>query len=258
MAAHRRRAGRFHPHHLALSQGGQGVRLLQVPACRHPDLPAPASGVHALRSRAFGAADGLAVPDHHDRRLGQRADRRPVRAARNPGGSADPGQPGGGPGLALEPSPRAGGGRSGRGRHADRDRQGAGSEGQGSLDPGAAKAAQGQALPGLELRPAAGRGGPARGDHAGRRQAARGAGDRQPIAPRGRHAAGLDRAPRRASLGDRAPLRRPDHRGRTAGQGRRAVGAEGRSPVHNRPGKRRTRTRPGAHGAAGGRCRVRR
>ena len=78
------------------------------------------------------AAYGLAVPDHHDRRLGQRADRRPVRAARNPGGSADPGQPGGGPGLALEPSPRAGGRRSGRGRHADRDRQGAGSEGQGS------------------------------------------------------------------------------------------------------------------------------
>ena len=189
MAAHRRRAGRVRPHPLVLSQGGQGVRLLQVLARRHPDLPAAASGVHALRGRALGGAYGLAVPDHHDRRLGQRADRRPVRAARDPGGFADPGQPGGGPGLALEPSPRAGGRHSGGRRHADRDRQGAGSEGQGSLDPGAAKAAQGQALPGRELRPAAGRGGPARGDHAGRRQAARSGGpaaSRASGTPRGR------------------------------------------------------------------------
>ena len=57
---------------------------------------------------------------------------------------------------------------------------------------------------------------------AGRREAPRGRGDGQPDAPRGRHPAGPDRAPRRASLGDRAPHRRPDHRGRTAGQGRRA------------------------------------
>ena len=143
-------------------QRGQGVAPSTRSAGRLRICLVLLAGVHALRGGALGASGPglpyltIMIDDSASERIADQYDKPETQAALQTLASQAAA-----PALPSSPAPAPADGPAADVTRLD-DRQGADPEGQGSLAPGARKAAQGPALPGLELRPAAGRGGPAR------------------------------------------------------------------------------------------------